>query len=71
MRIDLHGMYEDEAIGAIISALISFEHSNHETMEIITGNGHVLKDVAIEEIIDYGYDYYISPRNLGSIIVKK
>lgn len=71
MRIDLHGMYEDEAIMAIHGALISFEFSNHETMEIITGNGYVLKDVAIEEILDYGYSYYVAPGNNGTIIVTK
>ncbi len=55
MVIDLHGMLEFEAISAVLMGLTAFEDSGHDELEIITGNGQVLRDVAIELIEDEGF----------------
>ncbi len=71
MIIDLHGMIEYEAISAVLVALTSFEDSGHDELEIITGNGQVLRDVAIELIEDEGFQWRTEGNNYGSIIVVK
>lgn len=69
MSIDLHGMTEQEAIGALMTALFSFDHSGMDQMEIITGRGYVLTRVVEDCLEEEGYEYRVSPGNPGSYIV--
>lgn len=69
--LDLHGLTEQEAVSAILSALFSLEDGMNEELEIVTGNGYVLTRV-VEEILDEeGYDYFHRNGNTGSYIVQK
>ena len=67
MIIDLHGMTEQEAIGVIMTALMSFEEGYEDELEIITGNGHVLTRVVEDYLDEEGFEYSI--KNHGSYIV--
>lgn len=69
MIYDLHGLTENEAIIEIDTILWEFEENGYEEIEIITGNGTVLKNLAIEEIEKYGFDWRHPQHNQGSIIV--
>lgn len=69
--LDLHGLTEQEAVPAILSALFSLDEGMDDELEIITGNGHVLTRV-VEEILDEeGYEYFHRSGNTGSYIVQK
>ena len=68
--IDLHNLIEYEAISQIEMAILTFNDSDeYDELEIITGNGDVLKDVAIDILSDNNLDYEFS--NIGCILVKK
>lgn len=64
-------MTEDEATGAILSALFSFEDSLEDEMEIITGNGYVLTRVVEELASEQGFNFFHKNGNTGSYIIKK
>ena len=72
MRLDLHGLTESEAIGPIISKIISFIESDYEdTLEIITGNGYVLTRLVEEQLEDNNLTWCHENGNTGSYIIKK
>lgn len=67
MRIDLHGLTEQEAIPVILSAFLSIELGDEDEVEIITGNGFVLKRVLQELAHEEGFS--LEAVNSGSYIV--
>ena len=67
--IDLHNLNESEAISATLTAFLSLKEN--EQLEIITGNGIVLKDVVLELINEENLNYKYENNNFGSIIVWK
>lgn len=71
MLIDLHGMDESDATGAILSSLFSLDTNEDLEIEIITGNGLVLRDLAIELVEEHGLSWRHENGNTGSIIVYK
>lgn len=71
MMIDLHGLTESEALLELDSALWEFDSSHEDTLEIITGNGIVLKGVAIDYLNGQGYSWDHPYGNGGSITVYK
>ena len=53
-------------------ALLDFQMDNTvDELEIITGNGRVLKDVVIEILEEERLDYETPQGNLGCVIVYK
>ena len=64
--IDLHGLTEQEAIGQIMSALISLELEECEEIEFITGKGHVLTRVVEELVEEHNMNYYRDQKHGGS-----
>lgn len=71
LSIDLHGLIEYEALMELDAALLSLEFSNEDTLEVITGNGFVLKGMAIEHLQRNHWDFEIPTHNSGCIIVYK
>lgn len=71
MIIDLHGLTESEAILEIDAALWEFDESHENTLEIITGNGIVLKGLAIDCLNQGDYSWEQPSYNKGTIIVYK
>lgn len=72
MIIDLHGMTENEAVMAISGALVSLEMDEYlDEIEIITGNGYVLKRVLLDILDEEGLAYSQSSYNSGSFTVYK
>lgn len=69
MSIDLHGYTEQEAIGKLMSALMTFEFSGEDTLEIITGKGYVLTRMVEEYLEEEMYEYTQPSNNLGTYIV--
>ncbi len=69
MRVDLHGMTEIEATSAILCALIPLDDNEVDEVEIITGNGYVIKRVLLEILEEGGYGYSQSSHNHGSFVV--
>ena len=68
--IDLHNLIEHEAISKIEMAILTFNDTDeYDELEIITGNGEVLKDVTIDILSDNNLDYEFL--NNGCILVKK
>ena len=68
-KIDLHGLTEDQAISATLTAFLSL--GPNEELEIITGNGIVIKDVVFDLIKEEQLNYRYENNNYGSIIVWK
>ena len=71
MIIDLHGLTEAEALLEIDSALWEFDESHEDTLEIITGNGIVLKGVVIDYLNQGDYAWEQPSYNRGTVIVYK
>lgn len=72
MTIDLHGQIEQEAIGSILGALWTFVNNKDlNYLEIITGKGQVLRDLAIELIEEEELKWNFKNNNQGVIIVNK
>ena len=71
MILDLHGYTEQEAIGQIYTTLMTFDESEFEELEIITGKGFVLTRVVEEILDDELYVYKRGNPNTGSYIVYK
>ena len=69
--IDLHGLTEEEALPKIAFAIFDIEMGNVFSVEIITGNGYVLKDVLLEELEKTNLNYYHVNGNTGSFIIEK
>jgi len=67
--IDLHGFTEQEVYGAVYGAIMSLLPG--EELEIITGNGEVIKDVVLEILNEENLDYRFEGSNYGAIIIKK
>lgn len=67
MIIDLHGLTEQEAIPTILGALFSLDLNDETEVEIITGNGFVLKRVLEEILEEEGYPFELI--NSGSYII--
>lgn len=71
MIIDLHGMTEEESIGPILSAILSFEYGDVDFVEFITGRGYVLTRI-VEESLEEANIYWVHENgNIGSYIIKK
>ena len=51
MIIDLHGLTEQEAVGEILTGIMSFESDTCDFVEFITGRGEVLTRV-VEEMLE-------------------
>lgn len=68
--IDLHGMYEHEAIGKIMSGIISLEMGEVYRLEIITGNGSVLTRVVEEALEENNLSWRHENGNTGCYIVE-
>lgn len=71
MIVDLHGLTESEALLELDSALWEFDTSHEDTLEIITGNGIVLKGVTIDYLNGHDYPWEHPYGNSGSITVYK
>ena len=71
MIIDLHGMTEEESIGPILSAIISFEYGDVEFVEFITGNGNILTRIVEESLDDAGIPWKHNNGNTGSYIIEQ
>ena len=69
MVIDLHGMIEQEAIGYVLSAVFDVKNTEGLEIEIITGNGHVLKDLVIDMVEEEGLSWRHEGSNYGSMII--
>ena len=69
--IDLHGLTESEALPQIILAIMEVENDMAFSVEIITGNGYVLKDILIDELNKTDLNYYHPNGNSGSFIIEK
>jgi len=67
--IDLHGYREEEIMGPVLSAIYSLREG--EEIEIITGNGQVLRDVVLEIIQEEQVAYKYEGNNYGAIIIYK
>ena len=70
MTVDLHGYRETEAMGIILSSMMSLESSVDE-IEFIVGKGIVLGDLVFELAEQEGYYASYNGGNTGSIIIKK
>lgn len=68
-KIDLHGLTEEEANGIVLTAFLSLKEN--EELEIITGNGIVLKDVVLDLVKEENLNYRYENNNYGAIIVWK
>ncbi|WKX02729.1 hypothetical protein [Candidatus Mycoplasma mahonii] len=71
MTIDLHGYTEEESIPVILGAFLEFESNPDLTIELITGNGYVLRDVAIELIEEEGLVWSLLGKNTGALMITK
>lgn len=69
--VDLHGQTEQEAIGSILSALMTFEMNDEDELEIITGRGGVLTRVTEEILEEEGYSWTHRNGNYGAYIIKR
>lgn len=69
--VDLHGQTEQEAIGSILSAILTFEMNDEDELEIITGRGSVLTRVTEELLEEEGYHWHHRDGNVGSYIIRK
>ncbi len=69
--IDLHGLIEQEAIGPILSAIFDVQNNEDMEIEIITGNGYVLRDLVIEMAEEDGIQWRNDGSNTGAIIIYK
>ena len=71
MIVDLHGMTEEESIGPILSAILSFEYGDVDFVEFITGRGTVLTR-AVEEALEDAHIFWEHPNgNTGCYLIKK
>ena len=71
MIIDLHGMIEQEAIGHILSAIFEIHNNENLEIEMITGNGQVLKNLVIDMAEEEGLLWRYEGSNYGSMIIYK
>ena len=71
MILDLHGMTEEESIGPILSAIISFEYGDVDYVEFITGRGIVLTRAVEEALEDAGIAWQHENNNYGSYVIKQ
>ena len=71
MILDLHGMTEEESIGPILSAIISFEYGDVDYVEFITGRGIVLTRTVEEALEDAHIPWQHENGNTGSYIIKQ
>ena len=69
MIIDLHGMREDEAMGIILTAIMDIQNNEGMTIEIITGNGQVLKGLVMDLVSEEGLSYEYIGNNYGSLLI--
>ena len=70
MRIDLHGMTEEDVTTYVMSSLLSFDISSFDQqLEIITGKGWgILKGIVVDILKSEGWRYMVEE---GRIIVYK
>ena len=68
--IDLHGLTEAEAILQIDSVILDLKNGYEDEAEIVTGNGIVLKDLAIDMVNRANLNWYYRGKNTGAIIVE-
>lgn len=71
MFIDLHGLTESEAISKVEMKLMDFQAAHEDSLEIVTGNGIVIKDTVIDILNDHGLKWSFKGSNTGAIIVKR
>lgn len=71
MILDLHGYTEEEAIPEILTAIFSWEEDEYIDLEIITGNGNVLKRVLEEILEEENISWSHKNNNYGSYILER
>ena len=69
-KIDLHGLYHNEAVKKVESELIGISLQSYYTVEIITGKSKEMQQKIINEILGpQKFFYYIPTTNTGMIVV--
>ena len=64
--LDLHGLYEQEAITAVSSFLLASEKSEHNKVRIITGKGSGILQKSVRQYLqEQGYFFETAKINEG------
>jgi len=70
VKIDLHGLTRTEARDLVETTLMKLGKKGSFQAEVITGQSRPMRDLIVEDVLEYHkFQYAIPANNQGSIIV--